>query len=72
MMTPEAEAVAKLIEKTKERLDALLAEYTELYNLAYGSGTATSGEQEFAKSSIIPIWNEIHRRTFADEIYGRE
>ncbi len=68
MMTREAETVAKLTERNKERLDALLAEYTEPYHLAYESGTATSGEQEFAKSSIIPIWNEIRRWTFAEEI----
>ena len=71
-MTPEAPFVEKLVEKAKARLDELLVEYTELYYLAYESNTASLGEQEFAKSSIIPIWNEIHRRTFADEIYGRD
>ncbi len=71
MMTPEAEQVAKLVERAKERLDELLSEYAELHSLAYQSDTASIGEQEFAKSSLIPIWNEIHRRTFANETYGR-
>ena len=71
-MMPEAEMVERLIERTKAKLDGLLAEYSELYSLAYESETATTGEQEWAKSSLIPLWNEIHRRTFADEINSRD
>ncbi len=72
MMTPEAEHVARLVERTKAHVDDLLARYTERYNLAYESDTATQGEKEIAKTSLVPLWNEIHRRTFADEIYGRD
>jgi hypothetical protein len=67
MMTSEAEAVAKLVARTTARLDELLAEYAELYNLAYESDTVTSGEREFAKSSMISIWNEIHRMPSANK-----
>ncbi len=55
MMMPEAEAVARLVDRAKARLDELLSEYAELHNLAYQSDTASIGEQEFAKSSLIPI-----------------
>jgi hypothetical protein len=63
MMTPEAEHVAKLVERTKARLDVLLAEYTELWNIAFDSDAVTQGEREFAKQSMIPLWNEIYRMT---------
>lgn len=72
MMTPEAEMVARSVERAKARLDELLSEYAVLHSTAYESGTATIGEQEFAKFSLIPIWNEIQRRTFANETYGRD
>lgn len=61
MMTPEAEAVERLIERTKARLDELLSEYVELWETASESSDATAGEREFAKLSLIPIWNEIYR-----------
>ncbi|MFQ5942209.1 MAG: hypothetical protein ACE5JF_01525 [Anaerolineales bacterium] len=67
MMTPEAEAVARLVERTKARLDELLLEYTELYELADPSSTATTGEREFANLSLIPIWNEIWRTCSANK-----
>lgn len=61
MMTPEAEAVERLVERTKLRLDELLKEYVELYEIANESTEAGKGEREFAKLSLIPIWNEIYR-----------
>ena len=57
----EAEGVVRLVEKTKSRLDVLLDEYTELYGIAYGSEAETRMEQEFAKSSLVPVWKELHR-----------
>jgi hypothetical protein len=67
MMTPEAEAVTKLVERTKVRLDELLAEYVELYHQAYESESTSTGEQEIAKLTLIPIWNEIYRITFSNK-----
>ena len=61
MMTPEAEAVERLVERTKARLDELLLEYVELYETASEGSDATKGEREFANLSLIPIWNEIYR-----------
>ncbi len=61
MMTPEAEAVERLVERTKLRLDELLKEYVELYETAGESSDASKGEREFAKLSLIPLWNEIYR-----------
>jgi hypothetical protein len=57
----EAEGVVRLVEKTKLRLDVLLDEYVELYGLAYESEAETRTEEEFAKSSLVPIWKELHR-----------
>ena len=57
----EAEGVVRLVDKTKTRLDVLLDEYSELYGLAYGGEAETRVEEEFAKSSLVPVWKELHR-----------
>lgn len=57
----EAEGAERLVDRTKARLDVLLDEYVHLSRLAYESEAETRTEEEFAKSSLVPIWKDLHR-----------
>jgi hypothetical protein len=57
----EPEAVLRLVDNTKSRLDELHTEYSSLHRLAYGSEAETRMEEEYAKSSLVPVWKEPHQ-----------